>query len=332
MQDRIPTYPGRVTLTPVAGQANTYDMVRADQPTQAGTPLNKATLLKDATAALFGLGPDIVPDDCFAYLGKYAQCWWKRRQVVRKVNPGEKKSVYLNTYVSPSNSVQYSKEIELSTDGTVSLKNPSSYTVKEASDAYVEANEVLSGAYISGYITDGGGSSKDNEIVYCGDSASFTTKNTSMTWYTSGSAYKLSVSTEYGDWEYVQSSDRSAYPDSGEQDGYEYQYLGVPLENAVAVPKIETGSYVGTGTYGSSNPNSLTFGFAPKFFICISSRGKPCLSSQSDGTMWVYGFTYGGNYNTPTFSLSGNTLRWYSDTVGPQLNTEGETYFYAVIG
>jgi len=41
--DRVPTYPGRVTLTPVAGQANTYDMARADSPTVAGTPLDKAT-------------------------------------------------------------------------------------------------------------------------------------------------------------------------------------------------------------------------------------------------------------------------------------------------
>lgn len=41
--DRVPTYPGRVTLTPVEGQANTYDMVRADAPRVAGTPLDKAT-------------------------------------------------------------------------------------------------------------------------------------------------------------------------------------------------------------------------------------------------------------------------------------------------
>ena len=63
MQDRVPLYPGRVKLTPVSGQENTYDMTRADQPTQEGTPINKATLLKDATAAMFGLGNDAVPDD-----------------------------------------------------------------------------------------------------------------------------------------------------------------------------------------------------------------------------------------------------------------------------
>lgn len=55
MKDRIPLYPGRVKLNPVTGQENTYDMVRADEPTQEGTPLNKATLLKDDTAEALGL-------------------------------------------------------------------------------------------------------------------------------------------------------------------------------------------------------------------------------------------------------------------------------------
>lgn len=70
MQDRVPLYPGRVTLTPVSGQANTYDMVRADSPTQEGTPLNKASLLKDATAALFGKTNAAVPDDILNLLSK----------------------------------------------------------------------------------------------------------------------------------------------------------------------------------------------------------------------------------------------------------------------
>lgn len=70
MQDRVPLYPGRVTLTSVAGQANTYDMARADQPTQEGTPLNKATLLKDATAAKFGKDTGAVPDEVLDVLSK----------------------------------------------------------------------------------------------------------------------------------------------------------------------------------------------------------------------------------------------------------------------
>lgn len=42
--DRVSRYPGRVTLTPVSGATNTFDMVRADEPTTVGTPINKALL------------------------------------------------------------------------------------------------------------------------------------------------------------------------------------------------------------------------------------------------------------------------------------------------
>ena len=51
MQDRVSTYPGRITLTPVSG--NTYDWARADDPSVVGTPLNKATFLPDAVASAF---------------------------------------------------------------------------------------------------------------------------------------------------------------------------------------------------------------------------------------------------------------------------------------
>lgn len=42
--DRVSLYPGRITLEPVEGAENTYDMVRADEPRVPGTPINKATL------------------------------------------------------------------------------------------------------------------------------------------------------------------------------------------------------------------------------------------------------------------------------------------------
>lgn len=69
MKDRVPVNPGRVLITPENGAAAFYaTMTRADNPTQEGDPLNKNTLLKDATAALFGLGTDAVPDDVLALL------------------------------------------------------------------------------------------------------------------------------------------------------------------------------------------------------------------------------------------------------------------------
>lgn len=78
MQDRISAYPGRVKLTPVAGQADTYDLTRADQPTQEGTPLNKASLLSDETVqAWSGYGhpwdknvSEVTPDDVLARISQ----------------------------------------------------------------------------------------------------------------------------------------------------------------------------------------------------------------------------------------------------------------------
>lgn len=55
MKNRIPTYPNRVQLTQVSGDI--YDLTRADEPTEVGTPLNKETLLSDdAVTALTGAG------------------------------------------------------------------------------------------------------------------------------------------------------------------------------------------------------------------------------------------------------------------------------------
>ncbi len=68
MKDRVSLYLERVKLEPVAGQANTYDLTCADQPAQEGTPLNKASLLSDATAALMGLDAAATPDGAFAAL------------------------------------------------------------------------------------------------------------------------------------------------------------------------------------------------------------------------------------------------------------------------
>ena len=65
MKDRESLYPGRVQLTPVPGQPNLFDLVRADQPTEPGTMLNKANLFRDTTALSLGLPPDAVPDDGF---------------------------------------------------------------------------------------------------------------------------------------------------------------------------------------------------------------------------------------------------------------------------
>ena len=55
MKDRTPKYPGRVKLEPVAGQTNIFDMTRADEPDDTGTPFNTRTMLQDSTGRFLKL-------------------------------------------------------------------------------------------------------------------------------------------------------------------------------------------------------------------------------------------------------------------------------------
>ena len=73
MKDRLPKYPGRVKLTPVPDAENIYDMERADEPEEKGTPLNKQSLLTDEAAESIGLDPknNPTPNDAMHELGLY---------------------------------------------------------------------------------------------------------------------------------------------------------------------------------------------------------------------------------------------------------------------
>lgn len=69
VEDRVSTYPGRVVLTPVAGEENTFDMVRADQPITEGTQINKKLfdskaycMTEDATVYVTSTGSDVDGD------------------------------------------------------------------------------------------------------------------------------------------------------------------------------------------------------------------------------------------------------------------------------
>ena len=69
VEDRVPTYPGRVTLTPVSGEENTFDLERADLPIAEGTPINKKLfdsksdrLVEDVTVYVASTGDDVEGD------------------------------------------------------------------------------------------------------------------------------------------------------------------------------------------------------------------------------------------------------------------------------
>lgn len=73
MRDREPTKPGRVLITPENGTVPFHATItRADDPTDPGTPYNKATQLSDKAAAMLGFNPtdDPTVNDAFMRLAK----------------------------------------------------------------------------------------------------------------------------------------------------------------------------------------------------------------------------------------------------------------------
>lgn len=106
--------------------------------------------------------------------------------------------------------------------------------------------------------------------------------------------------------------------------------------------KIVSGSYVGTGTYGSDNKNSLTFDGIPKLLIVSSTVSSAYGGSRTyPQLVFVYGqsggiaslITNGSDiFASATVSRSGNTVSWYSeDASAQQLNVSGTTYNYITI-
>ena len=333
MQDRVPTYPGRVKLIPVQGQENTYDMERADQPTQVGTPLNKASLLKDSTAALFGLGTDAVPDDVFTFLGKYNQYWWKRRRVTPIENRTKVDFIFEGGSTASYYPVEYSSDVSVDiSSGLVALKEPVQ-TLSLSYEEYTDATR-LRNKYFHPYLD-----KKSGKIYYCDSNAQFSQGSSLRIEATN--AYEITYSLDTEAWEYLLSTDREAYPDRGESGGYEYQFLGIPFDNAVETPKIATGSYVGTGTAGSGNRNTLTFAFEPKLVII---HGQ---TQRASNPAYDYGYTImvrpATRYETIVTDAFGaytgsivwddNEVYWYSSgDAGLQFNQSGQQYEYFAIG
>ena len=337
MRDRVPTYPGRVVLTPVAGQPNTYDMTRADEPTQIGDPLNKANLLQDTVAQMFGLFNTSVPNDVFNFLGKFNLHWWMANGYIApyytlgesyedEVGRGGTAGTY---------SIQYSDSISVNDSGDVSLDNPTSIEIEtDFSGQHADKfNQIPTGFFVT--FPD----FRNGSTVYQKSGDAYETY-VSKVWYTylpltSVVGHPAILSGE----SYVYSTERDAYPDDGNVGETYYKYVGVPYENFTHMPvKIEAGSYVGTGTYDSGNPCRLDFtdslGRPPQLVIVRPQVG------MGDGLVLLQGMTesmdaLSGNYGSGsnnTVSWSGASVSWYAQNVNAQFNARGKTYHYFAVG
>ena len=327
MQDRVPAtgQEGRVLITPESGSPYYAKIEMADNPSQAGTPFNKENILQDMTAGMFSLDENAVPNHIFSYLGKYAEHWWRRTtDAGYELVVSAPSSILVGaTGMGGGDTIQYSTSVSIAA-GAVTLDNPITIS------PYNGGVSILRGKYFT--------STKLSGVYYAGPDASVNeTNDGTLYWYVEcGQVTAQQTSTPQTD--YVYSTDRNAYPDSGTQGGYEYQYLGIPFDNAVTAPKIATGSYVGTGKHGKSNPNTLTFDFTPKAVFIFGTKAS---NDTGSSMMYFWGansFTliyasYSGAQPSGTVSVSGNTMSWYdTNQTYYQCSQSKRTYNYIALG
>ena len=140
-----------------------------------------------------------------------------------------------------------------------------------------------------------------------------------------------------GDFEYISESSDDVYPRLGYLNGYEYQYMGIPFDNAVESPVIEIIEYTGTGTYGPGvgAKNELTFSRKPKLVIIApkNASGGP----NANFAVYIWGSTgmagVPGNTNVVNMvSVEGLKMTWYttyssgSAAPGYQFNAASTVY------
>lgn len=293
--------------------------------------------LSPSTKTLLGLSEDAVPDDAFNKLSEINLHWWKRRteESGYELVLQNAQAVYIANNFPVT--LYYGDSVTInSANGLMAIPNYSSITVYDGTDV-----SILNGKYFAD-------AASANSVVYMGQAGIIAEVQRPESggelraiYY--ASEYRCEYFNNIGEYEYVSSPDRNAYPDSGTEGIFSYQYLGVPFENAREGAKIVTGSYVGTGTYGSSNPNSLTFDFTPKFVLLGISISRTFFGVNNGVENFVIlpwgtatGFYYLSNGNASYYNplvFEGDTMSWYNETnVAYQLNNSGTTYYYVAIG
>lgn len=108
--------------------------------------------------------------------------------------------------------------------------------------------------------------------------------------------------------------------------------------NAIPAVKMETGSYVGTGTSGQNNPTTLTFPFEPKI-VFIARGTTPSGGSLGTITPMIRGVQRsivginGSSIKIAYLTWDNNSLSFYGNGgADTSLNESGITYHYVAIG
>ena len=209
----------------------------------------------------------------------------------------------------------YADTLSVSDDGKVSISTQNSYQVNRNSSTS-DLKTAMAGKFIQLYGSSGSAmelsgpfSTIPGEIVFIPADTSFNTETIRGDNYFTIDRYQ--PVTGY-----------AAIPA-----GTTIEYLGKLGDKA----RVQVVSYVGTGTYGSSNPNSLTFDFVPKaVFLFSADTYNKCFVAYGDTT----GFVFDSDATIVLHvSWNGKNISWFNtDNDLRQHNVSGYKYRAIAIG
>lgn len=223
----------------------------------------------------------------------------------------------------------YADSVDVDNDGQLSLQSPNQYTFTTSSQ-YQNVSTLAVGRFIKIVPEASSGFSFRDGIWFVPSDATVTVSN-----------YKIYASK-------IQKV--TGYPATPA--GTTIEYLGKLGDKA----RVQVVSYVGTGTYGSDHPNSVTANFPIKLLAVqtISIKGNngnfvdkngyetkysPFMIGDILSTQYTYGS--GCGYKPDSFTNSygkksedGKTFYWYTSAASPryQFNDAGYTYTVLLIG
>lgn len=254
-------------------QAGTFPIdfngINAEGFQQVGTPLNKANLLKDATAAQIGLPPSTTPDGMFQALGNTGELHVWRKTTISQQAGYNLGNIVRGTFWLVSGSDQHvtyqvSASLDVSSDGTIALHSPNTVTINE-SDSASAANRALKGKFVkrTGQVSWG----IPQTIVFIPNSANITKSDQIRTdSYQEVSGYPAGTTTTY-----PVSTNPNAY-----QEG-EYGKAGYTLGD------VKTGTFqIGQGaTTIAANRAIIKYGAS----VSVTDTGTVSIASESELTV-----------------------------------------------
>ena len=243
---------------------------------------------------------------------------------------GDMASGYLfaSAWTGNASNYYYSETIKVSDTGTLTQENVKSYTANATNDSWVSnIQSAIRGKFITVSGEKDNGGSEGTNLVYIPDDAI-------VSYFENG--VSLGYPYNYG-FLVNKMQQVTGYP--AIPAGTTIEYLGV-LGDKVRMQMV---SYVGTGTYGKDNPNSITADFKIKYAFLIATYTSTNLNFGSsimvgDVLTTSYKEYVGFHGTSPTNSygkksIDEKTFYWYHATnATDQFNYTGGSYWILIIG